>query len=105
MPLSILFDDKGCLLRSRSMKIRSLRECRYRAAKATGYKFKAQDFVELPPGKDAEEFVIAANVQRRHLSTEQKKVLVVQHLRRRPQEGDRKIALLLGVSNKPVCSA
>ena len=75
---------------------------RYRAGKAVGYKFSAKDFVDLPPGKDPEEFVLAANVQRRHLNTEQKRDLVVRRLRARPHESDRKIALLIGVSNKTV---
>lgn len=32
---------------------------RYRAGKATGYKFTAKDFTELPPGKDPKEYVYA----------------------------------------------
>jgi hypothetical protein len=75
---------------------------RYRAAKAVGYPFTARDFVELQPGKDPKEFVIAANVQRRHLTTEQKRDLVIRLLRERPQDSDRKLALLIGVSNKTV---
>jgi hypothetical protein len=75
---------------------------RYRAAKAVGYPFDTRDFVELPPGKDPKEFVIAANVQRRHLTTEQRRALIIRLLRERPQDSDRKIALLIGVSNKTV---
>jgi ParB-like chromosome segregation protein Spo0J len=75
---------------------------RYRAGKRAGYKFTAKDFVELPPGKDPEEFVLAANVQRRHLTTEQKRSLIIRRLRERPLDSDRKIALLIGVSNKTV---
>jgi hypothetical protein len=75
---------------------------RYRAGKILGHKFTAKDFVDLPPGKDPEEFVFAANVQRRHLNTEQKRDLVVRRLRARPHDSDRKIALLIGVSNKTV---
>lgn len=75
---------------------------RYRAAKAVGYRFTERDFVELTSGKDPKEFVISTNVQRRHLNTEQKKALVVQFLREKPHESDRKIALLIGVSNKTV---
>src|SRR5262249_32166086 len=50
---------------------------RYRAVKKIGYKLVAKDFVDLPPGKDPREFVIAANVQRLHLTTEQKKELAI----------------------------
>ncbi len=75
---------------------------RYRAGKKLGHKFSANDFTELPPGRDPHEFVIAANVQRRHLTTEQKRALVIKLIRERPKESDRKIALLIGVSNKTV---
>jgi hypothetical protein len=75
---------------------------RYRAGKATGYKFTAKDFTELPPGKDPKEYVIATNVHRRHLTTEQKRALIIRLLRERPHDSDRKIALLMGVSNKTV---
>jgi hypothetical protein len=75
---------------------------RYRAGKKLGYKFSAKDFVELPPDKDPRDFVLTANVQRRHLTTEQKRDLVVRLLRERPRDSDRKIALLIGVSNKTV---
>ena len=40
--------------------------------------------------------------KRRHLTTEQKRVLIVRLLRERPHDSDRKIALLMGVSNKTV---
>lgn len=75
---------------------------RYRAAKAVGYLFTARDLVELPPDKDPKEFVIAANVQRRHLTTDQKRDLAIRLLRERPHDSDRKIALLIGLSNKTV---
>jgi hypothetical protein len=60
------------------------------------------DLIDLPAGKDPKDFVIAANVQRRHLTTEQKRDLAIRLLRERPQDSDRKIALLIGVSNKTV---
>lgn len=75
---------------------------RYRAGKRNGYKFSAKDFTELPPGKNPHEFVIAANVQRRHLTTEQKRGLALRLIRERPNDSDRKIALLLGMSNKTI---
>jgi hypothetical protein len=75
---------------------------RYRAVKKIGYKLVAKDFVDLPPGKDPREFVIAANVQRLHLTTEQKKELAIRLIRERPNDSDRKIALLIGVSDKTV---
>ena len=75
---------------------------RYRAAKAAKYKFAARDFVELPASANPKDFVLTANVQRRHLNTEQKRALVIQLLRERPLDSDRRIALLTGVSNKTV---
>jgi ParB-like chromosome segregation protein Spo0J len=75
---------------------------RYRAAKAARYKFSAKDFVQLPAGHDHKEFVLIANVNRRHLTTEQKKTLVIQIMRERPYFSDRQIAKLTGVDNKTV---
>ncbi len=75
---------------------------RYRAGKKLCYKFSAKDFTELPLGKNPYEFVIAANVQRRHLTTEQKRDLALRLIRERPNDSDRKIALLIGVSNKTI---
>ena len=76
---------------------------RYRAAKAAKYRFTPKDFVELlPAGANPKDFVLSVNVQRRHLNTEQKRALVIQLLRERPHESDRRIALLIGVSNKSV---
>jgi hypothetical protein len=46
---------------------------RYRAGQKLGQKFGPKDFTELPPGKNPYEFVIAANVHRRHLTMEQKR--------------------------------
>ena len=73
---------------------------RHRAGKAVGYKFT--DFTELPPGRNPYEFVLAANVQRRRLTTEQKRALSLRLIRERPNDSDRKIALLLGMSNKTI---
>jgi ParB-like chromosome segregation protein Spo0J len=75
---------------------------RYSAAKAARYKFAAKDFVQLPAGYDPKEFVLIANVNRRHLTTEQKKTLVIQIMRERPYASDRQIAKLTGVDNKTV---
>jgi ParB-like chromosome segregation protein Spo0J len=72
---------------------------RYRAGQKLGQKFTAKDFTEFT-GKNPYEFVIAANVHRRHLTTDQKRTLAVRLIRERPNESDRKIALLLGMSNK-----
>ena len=44
----------------------------------------------------------AANVLRRHLTTDQKRTLAIKLIRERPNDSDRKIALLIGVSNKTV---
>ena len=75
---------------------------RHRAGKKLGYKFGAKDFTELAPGKNPYEFVLVANVQRRHLTTEQKRALGLRLIRERPNDSDRKIALLLGMSNKTI---
>ena len=75
---------------------------RYRACKTAGYRFSAKDFTELAPGKDPFEFVFAENVARRHLTGDQKKALVLRLIRERPKDNDRKIASLVGVSNKTV---
>jgi hypothetical protein len=75
---------------------------RYRACKAGRYRLTAKDFTDLPAGKDPFEFVFAENLARRHLDGEQKKKLVVRLIRERPNDNDRKIAALVGVSNKTV---
>jgi hypothetical protein len=75
---------------------------RYRAAKAARYNFTARDFVELRAGADPNDFVINTNVQRRHLNTDQKKELVIQLMRERPDASDRQIAKLTGVDPKTV---
>jgi len=75
---------------------------RYRACKACRYRLSAKDFTELPPGKDPFEFVFAKNLARRHLDGEQKRKLVLRLIRERPNDNDRKIAALVGVSNKTV---
>jgi ParB-like chromosome segregation protein Spo0J len=77
---------------------------RYNAAKAAGYKFTERDLVELPPDKDPKEYAISTNAQRRHLTTEQKRILVIKLLRERPNDSHRRIAALVGVSNKTVSS-
>jgi hypothetical protein len=75
---------------------------RYRACKQAGYRLSAKDFTDLPSGKDPFEFVFAENVARRHLTGEQKRKLVLRLIRKRPKDNDRKIASLVGVSNKTV---
>jgi hypothetical protein len=75
---------------------------RYRACKACRYRLSAKHFTELPPGKDPFEFVFAKNLARRHLDGEQKRKLVLRLIRERPNDNDRKIAALVGVSNKTV---
>jgi hypothetical protein len=90
-----------CFNRSSRIKAKSSRN-RYRACKAAGYRFSAKDFTDLASGKDPFEFVFAENVARRHLTGEQKKALVIRLIRERPRDNDRKIASLVGVSNKTV---
>jgi hypothetical protein len=93
----------ACFNRLSCIKAKSLGgRNRYRACKTAGYHFSAKDFTELPPGKDPFEFVFAENVARRHLTGDQKKALVIRLIRERPKDNDRKIASLVGVSNKTV---
>jgi len=73
-----------------------------RAGKRLGHKWTAKDFTELLPGRNPYEFVIAVNVQRRHVTGEQKRGLAIKLTRERPNDSDRKIALLLGMSNKTI---
>ncbi len=75
---------------------------RFRAAKAARYNFTARDFVELRSGADPNDFVISTNAQRRHLSADQKRDLVIQIMREMPDASDRQIAKLTGVDNKTV---
>lgn len=49
-------------------------------------------FVEPPEGVTAEEFIISANIMRRHLTTEQRTVLAVEVLRANPTKSDRAVA-------------
>ena len=77
---------------------------RYRAAKEVKYRFSAKDFVQLPPGIDPEQFVLATNGPRRNLNREQKKELVVTLLKRKPNESDREIGRLACVDNKTVAA-
>jgi hypothetical protein len=75
---------------------------RYRAGKQCSHRWSAKDFIELPATKSPYEFVIAANVQRRHMTGDAKRKLAIRLIRERPNNSDRKIALLLGMSNKTI---
>ena len=75
---------------------------RYNAAKAAGHKFVERDFKELPPGADPEAFVISANMQRRQLTTEQKREFIAKQIESKPAASDRALARLCGCDNKTV---
>jgi hypothetical protein len=72
---------------------------RYAAGKAVGYKFVEKDFHEFVGTlKDAEDFVIAANVNRRHLTTAQKQELIGKMIAKYPGLSNRQIAKKCGLS-------
>jgi hypothetical protein len=77
---------------------------RYQAAKEAGHKFTDRDFRQLSPGLDPEAFVISANLQRRHLSSKQKREFIAKSIEAKPEASDRAIAKLVGADNKTVAS-
>ena len=91
-PSSIRSDAKGCSSRSPFIRAKILEGRNRYVREGDRVPFTARDFAELPPGKDPKEFVYAAK-QRRHLTTEQRRVLIIRLLRERPHDSDRKIAL------------
>ena len=54
---------------------------RYRAAKLAGVKLTEANFRVLPKGVEAWDFVVSENIQRRHLSQEQKREVIASLLR------------------------
>jgi hypothetical protein len=75
---------------------------RYRAGMAVGYKFKKEDFVELPKGVDPLAFVFSKNFARRHLTAEQKRAVIEKLLKERPEASSRAIAAIAKVSHHTV---
>jgi len=72
---------------------------RYAAAKAVGYEFSESDFQEFEGSyKEAEDFVIAANINRRHLTNVQKQKAITLMLQKYPGLSNRQIARKCGMS-------
>jgi ParB-like chromosome segregation protein Spo0J len=76
---------------------------RYLAARAVGHQFQPQNFItfarDLATAKD---WVISANVQRRHLTSAQRAELIKHMLVEFPNKTDREIAAMLGVAHMTV---
>ena len=77
---------------------------RYRAAKEAKHQFTDRDFKELAGGLDAEAFVISANLQRRQLTTKQKREFIAKQIDSKPKASDRDIAKFCCVDHKTVAS-
>jgi hypothetical protein len=75
---------------------------RYVACKTARYQFKAENFVELPKDQDALIFVISKNMQRRHLTAEQKREIIRQLLEKKPNASSRAIASITRCSHHTV---
>ena len=76
---------------------------RYKAALAVGYKFRISDFVTfVGTTEQAWTRANADNVARRHLTDDDKKILVRRMLEEHPKRSNRKIAQLCGVSHPTV---
>ncbi len=76
---------------------------RYKAALSVEYKFRISDFVTfVGTTEQAWTRANADNVARRHLTDEDKKILVRRMLEEHPERSNRKIAQLCGVSHPTV---
>jgi ParB-like chromosome segregation protein Spo0J len=75
---------------------------RYSACKTARYQFKAENFVELPKDQDPLVFVISKNMQRRHLTAEQKREVIRQLLEKKPNASSRAIASITRCSHHTV---
>jgi hypothetical protein len=76
---------------------------RYLAAKAAGITLTARDhFRTLPADLDPWDFVVSENIQRRHLTGEQKRDVIAALLTADPSKSDRAIAAVAKVDNKTV---
>lgn len=83
---------------------------RYRACVEAGVKprFEPFDYVVEPAGEQSgrtmteAEFVVAANAHRRHLCVEQRRQIVAELLKARPEASDRAIAEMAKVDHKTV---
>lgn len=76
---------------------------RYKAGLSIGYKFRISDFVTfVGTTEQAWTRANADNVARRHLTDEDKKILVRRMLEEHPRRSNREIARLCGVSHPTV---
>jgi ParB-like chromosome segregation protein Spo0J len=75
---------------------------KYSACKTARYQFKAENFVELPKDQDPLVFVISKNMQRRHLTAEQKREVIRQLLDKKPNASSRAIASITRCSHHTV---
>jgi ParB-like chromosome segregation protein Spo0J len=79
---------------------------RYGAAKAISYKFSVKDFREFEGSlREAEEFVIAANINRRNLTNAQKQEVIRQMIQKNPALSNRQIAKKCGMSSHSTVAA
>jgi hypothetical protein len=75
---------------------------RYLAAEMVGLTLKAESFRRLPYNVDPWDFVVSENIQRRHLTQEQKRYVIESLLKADPKKSDRAIAAIAKVDNKTV---
>jgi hypothetical protein len=76
---------------------------RYLAAKSAGVTLSLADhFRQLARGVDPWDFVVSENIQRRHLTGEQRRDVIASLLKADPTKSDRAIAAIAKVDNKTV---
>jgi hypothetical protein len=75
---------------------------RYLACRKAGHTLTARDFVKLKAETDPLMFVISKNIQRRHLSADQKRAIIALLLERQPDASSRQIASIAHVSHHTV---
>jgi ParB-like chromosome segregation protein Spo0J len=75
---------------------------RYLACKTARYKFKKNDFVELPEDADVLAYIVSKNIQRRHLTAEGKRKVIAELLKANPDKSSRAIAFLVRCSHHTV---
>jgi hypothetical protein len=78
---------------------------RIEAAERIGYKIKDQEVIGWCERHiNPYEYVVSANIQRRHLTAEQKRDLIAKLLAAEPAKSDRQIAKTVGVHNETVAA-
>jgi hypothetical protein len=75
---------------------------RYLAAEMVGLALKAESFRRLPYNVDPWDFVVSENIQRRHLTQEQKRYVIASLLKADPTKSNRAIAAVAKVDDKTV---